>query len=171
MNKNRLSLIRWPAAVALALFLALSIPTMAMETGLAMPAGNTAQASDSAEVARVVSAYHDAEKRGDSTAMLALLSEDVVVLESGGSETRSDFRAHHLAADIAFVRTARIERGPMRVRVRGDAAWVSSTSTVQREVNAQTATSSGAELMVLAREGGNWKITAIHWSSRQRRSS
>ena len=32
------------------------------------------------------------------------------------------------------------------------------------EINSQ-----GAELMVLAREDGAWKIKAIHWSSRQRR--
>ena len=130
-----------------------------------------APAADSLQVARVVHAYHEAEKSADTTTMLSLLSDDAVILESGGSESKVDFRAHHMAADIAFVRGARIERSALRVRVRGDAAWVSSTSTVERQSNGQPMTSTGAELMVLARENGSWKITAIHWSSRQRRST
>jgi ketosteroid isomerase-like protein len=129
-----------------------------------------AQGTDSVQVARVVHAYHEAEKAGDSTAMVALLSDDAVILESGGSESKADFRAHHVAADINFTRTARIQRSDLRVRVRGDAAWVTSTSTVERQVNGSPVTSTGAELMVLARDNGSWKITAIHWSSRQRRS-
>ena len=127
-----------------------------------------AQTADSAAVARLVESYHVAEKAGDSTAMLALLSDDAVVLEAGGIETKADFRAHHIAADIAFIRGVRIERSAVRVRVRGDAAWASSTSTTQGESNGRTINSAGAELMVLAKESAGWKITAIHWSSRQR---
>jgi ketosteroid isomerase-like protein len=103
--------------------------------------------------------------------MLALLSDDAVILESGGIETKPEFRAHHIAADIAFLRSVRVEPGPLRVRVRGDAAWVSSTNVTQGESNGRTINSMGAELMVLAKEAGGWKITAIHWSSRARRPS
>lgn len=118
----------------------------------------------------MVAAYHTAEAAGDSTAMVALLDEDAVILEGGGIETKLDFRAHHIAADIAYIRAVKVERGPVRVRVRGDAAWAASTRTAQGNVNGRAVNSAGAELMVLARTPAGWKITAIHWSSRARRA-
>jgi ketosteroid isomerase-like protein len=61
------------------------------------------------------------------------------------------------------------ERGPVRVRIQGDVAWTSSTSTTTGEMNGRAINSSGAELMVLVRTSSGWKISAIHWSSRARR--
>jgi ketosteroid isomerase-like protein len=92
------------------------------------------------------------------------------VLESGGVETREEFRAHHLPADIAFAQAVKSERGLMRVFVRGDVAWASSTSTTTGDYRGRQVNSAGAELVVLARVGKEWKIAAIHWSSRTRRT-
>jgi ketosteroid isomerase-like protein len=139
--------------------------------GVLSAATALAQTTDSAQVARIVESYHSGEASGDSTAMLALLSDDAVIMEAGGIETKAEFRAHHIAADIAFLRGMRVERGSLRVRVRGTAAWVTSTSTMQGESNGRAVNSAGAELMVLTKESTGWKITAIHWSSRQRRPS
>src|SRR5688572_23782249 len=61
------------------------------------------------------------------------------------------------------------QRGPVHVRLQGDMAWASSTSATQGEMNGRTINSEGAELMVLVRTAQGWKISAIHWSSRQRR--
>ncbi|HEX9563955.1 MAG TPA: nuclear transport factor 2 family protein [Gemmatimonadaceae bacterium] len=127
-------------------------------------------ASDSAAVVAVVGKYHAALAAGDSTAALALLSPDAVILETGGIETHDEYRSHHLPGDIRFAMAVRSERGPVRVRVNGDVAWASSTSVTQGEMNGQAINSAGAELMVLVRAGQEWKITAIHWSSRQRRA-
>ncbi len=124
---------------------------------------------DSSAVASVVTKYHEALTSGDSAAVLALLSEDAVILESGGVETRAEYRSHHLPGDIAFAKAVRSQRGSVLVRVRGDVAWASSTSTTQGEMNGRAINSSGAELMVLVRTPGGWKISAIHWSSRARR--
>ena len=135
-----------------------------------IPQGLTpSSASDSAAVVTVVERFHAALAAGDSIAALSHLDDDVVVLESGGVETRAEYRAHHLAADIAFSRAVPSARGPARVRVVGDAAWVSSTSVTQGEFNGRAVNSSGAELMVLRRTASGWKISAIHWSSRTRR--
>ena len=125
--------------------------------------------SDSAAVAGVVNGYHEAMSRGDSAAALALLTDDVVVLESGGVETRAEYRAHHLQADISFAMAVAGQRGPVSVKVRGDAAWAWSTSTSQGEFRGRQINSAGAELMVLTRTPSGWKISAIHWSSRARR--
>lgn len=125
---------------------------------------------DSAAVAAVVAKYHDALTKGDSAAALALLADDAMILESGGIETRAEYRSHHLPADINASRTSPGQRGPVHVRVHGEVAWTTTTSTSTRQVNNSPVTSTMAELMVLVKTPNGWKITAIHWSSRTRRS-
>ena len=125
---------------------------------------------DSAAVAGVIAKYHEAMAAGDSAAALALLADDVVILESGAVETRAEYRSHHLATDIGFAKAIKSQRGPVLVRIRGDVAWASSTSTTQGEMNGRAINSMSAELMVLVRMAQGWKISAIHWSSRQRRA-
>jgi ketosteroid isomerase-like protein len=125
---------------------------------------------DSAAVATVVERYHRALESGDSVGALTLLTSDAVILESGGVETREEYRSHHLPADIAFARAVKSVRGPIGVVVRGDVAWATSTTTTQGEFRGRPVNSAGAELMVLTRTPDGWKINAIHWSSRNRRS-
>jgi ketosteroid isomerase-like protein len=130
-----------------------------------------AQPGDSAAVAAAVNRYHEALSTGDSVAAMALLAPDAMILESGGQETREEYRGHHLPGDIAFARAVRSERSPMRVRVHGDVAWATSTSVTQGTYNGRAINSTGAELMVLVRTAEGWKISAIHWSSRARRTT
>lgn len=120
---------------------------------------------DSTAIALTVQKYHEALSTGDSAAALALLAPDAVILEGGGVERREDYRGHHLPADIAFARGVPAERGAIRVVIRGDVAWASSTSTSKGTFRGRTINSRGAELMVLTREGSGWQIRAIHWSS------
>ena len=129
----------------------------------------TPQSRDSADVAAAVHAYDRALSTGDSAAALALLAPDAVILESGGIESREEYRNHHLPGDIAFARAVPSQGGPVSVRVRGDVAWAWSTSTTQGEFRGRAINSSGAELMVLTRTTTGWRISAIHWSSRTRR--
>ena len=126
-------------------------------------------AGDSADVAAVVDAFHAALASGDSTAALALLASDVTILESGGVETREQYRDHHLAGDIAFARAVASRRSATAVRVRGDVAWATSTSVTEGEYRGRAINSSGAELTVLTREASGWRIRAVHWSSRAKR--
>lgn len=134
------------------------------------PSATEARAgADSAAVAQVVEAYHRALSTGDSVAALALLAPDAVVLESGGVETRAEYRNHHLQGDIAFAQALRAERSQVRVTVRGEAAWAWSTSVTRGSYRGRAVNSAGAELMVLTRtQDGRWLISAIHWSSRAR---
>jgi ketosteroid isomerase-like protein len=125
---------------------------------------------DTAAVAAVVERYHRALESGDSVAALGLLTSDAVILESGGIETREEYRSHHLPADIEFARAVKSVRSPIRVMVRGDVAWATSTSTAQGDFRGRPVNSAGAELMVLTRATDGWKINVIHWSSRSRRS-
>lgn len=131
--------------------------------------GTQGAGNDSSDVVAVVERFDALMAAGDSAGLLALLADDVVVLESGGLETRAEFRSHHLPADIGFARAVKGTQGPITVRVQGDVAWASSTTTVLGEVRGRAINSVSAELMVLSRESGRWKIRAIHWSSRSRR--
>ena len=127
-------------------------------------------ANDSADVVAAVARFHSALAGGDSTTALALLADDVAILESGGAETKAGYRSGHLKADIEYAAGLPSVHSVTGVRVRGDAAWVTSTSTTQGTYKERQVNSVGAELMVLSREGGAWRIRAVHWSSRARRA-
>lgn len=141
---------------------------------LCSPAALGAQASagDSAAVVATVERFHKALASADSGAALALLAPDVLILESGGVETRDEYRAGHLRGDIGFAQAVPSTRTVLRVTVTGSSAWVSSTSVTQGTYRERAINSAGAELVVLRRDaptGSDWRIVAIHWSSRARR--
>ncbi len=163
--------VRWaPRMASSALLLLVAIAAKALAQTNNEAAGQAAKtASDSAAVVAVVAQFHQALAEGDSLRALALMTDDVVVLESGGFESRAEFRSHHLLADIEFARATRSERRVRAVTVRGDAAWVSGTSTYQGEFRGRAINSMGAELAVLVRTPSGWRISAVHWSSRARR--
>jgi ketosteroid isomerase-like protein len=124
---------------------------------------------DSAAVTDVVSRYHAALASGDSAAALRLLTPDAIILESGGLETRDEYRKGHLPADIAFAAAVPSQRRVRQVVVGGGIGWVASTSSAQGTFRGRAVNSAGAELMVLQRTQDGWRISAIHWSSRSRR--
>lgn len=125
--------------------------------------------ADSAAVVAAVDSFHAALESGDSAAVLSLLAPDAVILESGGVETRAEYRSHHLAGDIAFARAVKTVRAPLKVFISGTAAWTLGTSSAQGEFNGRQINSTGAETMILTKSGATWKIRSIHWSSRTRR--
>lgn len=139
----------------------------AAATGPGIQAGRAA--SDSADVAAVVDGFHRALASGDSVSAMSLLAADAVILESGGVETREEYRSHHLPGDIAFARAISSTRGALRVTIQGDVAWVTSSSTTVGSYRDRAINSAGAELMVLSKSANGWRIRAIHWSSRARR--
>jgi ketosteroid isomerase-like protein len=124
------------------------------------------EGADSTAVAAVVERFHAALASGDSATVLALLAPEARILESGGVETRAEYSSHHLPADMAFASAVARERGPVEVTVNGDVAWAVSTSRSQGTYRDRPVDSRGAELVVLTREDGGWRIQAVHWSSR-----
>ena len=133
------------------------------------PRADASSPADSAAVHGAVERFRAALSRGDSATALSLLTPDATILESGGSETVAEYRAHHLPADIEFARAVRERRAPTRVTVRGDVAWAMGTSTARGTFRGRAVNSASAELMVLARTADGWRIAAIHWSSRRRK--
>ncbi|MDQ3082547.1 MAG: nuclear transport factor 2 family protein [Gemmatimonadota bacterium] len=156
-------------------FLPLAAAAIAVVAGLAY--SNNARAEipvanpDSAAVVAAVHSYHDALSTGDSARALTILANDAIILESGGIESRSEYRAHHLSSDIAFAKAVKSVRSPLKVIVAGNAAWTAGTSTTVGQFNGRAINSVGAESMVLTKTRNGWKIRSIHWSSRNRRAA
>ena len=146
----------------------LALATLVASVLLGRPADAQSSSADSAAVGGVVASFHAALERGDSAAVIALLAPRAVILESGSAETVAEYRSHHLPADIEFARAVPGVRTPLRITVRGDVAWAAATGTTQGEFKGRAVNSASAELLVLERVAGAWRITAIHWSSRRR---
>ncbi len=123
--------------------------------------------SDSTAIVATVAAFHRALSAGDSAGALALLAPDAVIVESGDLETRAEYAAHHLAADIEFTRSVPSQLVTMRVYQDGAVAWVASVTTSRGTFRDRPVASQGAELLILSRTGAGWWIRAIHWSSRR----
>lgn len=134
---------------------------------VAFPAAAQTTAADSAAVVAAVRAFGQALQAGDTATVGALLADDVLVAESGGVETRAEYLAHHLPADIAFAAAVQRDPGLLHVTLSGDVAWVMSTSHTTGTFRGRAIDSAGAELMVLSRDGDTWRIRAVHWSSRR----
>lgn len=118
-------------------------------------------------VVAVVDALHAALGSGNEDAVLALLAEDVMVLEEGGAErSREDYAGHHLPADMAFAATTDAEVTRRAAWIEGDTAWVLTEGRTSGQFNGRAVDRLTAETMILHRLGGIWRIRHIHWSSR-----
>ena len=127
------------------------------------------RAADSAAALAIVDQYEAALSAGDSAKAVSLLADDLLVMEAGTIETRAEYLAHHIGADMKASTGAKGERSVIKVNVVGDAAYI-VTKTVRPGTGAPGSTGSElAELMVLSKTSVGWKIRAIHWSSRRRR--
>lgn len=123
--------------------------------------------AEAAEAAAVVDAFHAALEAGNTDGALAMLAEDVMVLEEGGAErSRAEYASHHLAADAAFA--AAVEATPARRSgwAAGDVAWIASEGRTTGTFNGRAVDRLSAETMVLKRGPDGWRIHHIHWSSR-----
>jgi ketosteroid isomerase-like protein len=136
---------------------------------IALAAASAAETpvEESAPVIAVVDAFHDALRRGDGKAVMELLAPDAMILESGSSETRSEYEQHHLKEDIAFAREVQSTHSLLSVRLEGKTAWVISTSRTKGSFRGRQINSIGTELMVLTKSLQGWQIRAIHWSSHE----
>ena len=121
-------------------------------------------------VLAVVDEFSSALKAGDLKRAAALLSEDVLILESGSAErSREEYLGHHAAEDAAFLKNARIEIKRRTVHVVGPIAWVGTESELSSTRDSAPLTLLSTETTVLARTDGAWRIVHIHWSSHPKR--
>jgi ketosteroid isomerase-like protein len=130
-----------------------------------LPACSSAPAPPKeSDVVAIVDAFYGAVKSGDKDAAMRLIAPDAVFVEAGKIETRAQYEANHLPADIEFEKQTKGTRGPARVTFNGTTAWVISTAEYdegnpEKYINTQ--------LMVLTHDTGDWRIRSISWSSNQ----
>ena len=129
---------------------------------------SVASISDSTAVVRTASRFHAALETGDTAAVKTLIAPDLQVLEGGEVESRAQYFAHHLAADIEFARAVPTKRTVVSYIREGNIAWLVSTSTTTGNFRGREVNSVGAELMILSGSPEGWKIRAVHWSSARR---
>ena len=148
-----------------------TVIAMALLSSVALPAAGVGQAArpdsaDAVAVEAVVNDFHAALAAGDSARALELLHPGVRVFEGGRSETLSEYRSGHLAADMEF--SAAVDRNILSEDVagRGDLALYLSQYRMRGRFRGEELEVSGTETMVLLHDVGRWRIRHIHWSSR-----
>jgi len=117
------------------------------------------------EAESVVQAFHAALARGDRVAVLALMTEDARISEDGETQDRATYAAAHLAADIAFLKQAKVMLLSRVSALAGDRAQVASASTVRATVRGKPVVLRSDESMELRRAGADWRIAAIRWTT------
>jgi len=147
------------------ILLAVSLCFLALQ-----PAQAQSVRSDSIAAIAAIDAFHAALRAGDSARVVGLLAADAVIIEAGTIETRAEYLAGHLGADIKASRGAPGERTVLAATIEGNVAFVTARTVTSTTGPQVTSVSELAELMVVARTDGVWKIRAVHWSSRRRRA-
>ena len=124
-------------------------------------------APNAADLTAVVEGFYGAIKKGDSAGAMSFVAPDAVFLESGKLETRAEYETNHLPADISFEKEVNGKRHPMQVTFKDDAAWVIAITDYAGTFEGDPVDFISAQLVVLTRDAGTWRIRSIHWSSRR----
>lgn len=151
----------------LAAVLVVSAPAAMAHEPAAAPASARVVDEAAAPAIAVVDAFHAALGSGERDAALALLTDDVMVLEEGGAErSRDEYAGHHLPADMTFAAATEAEITGRVAWVEGDIAWVLTEGRTSGAFNGRPVDRLTAETMILHRQAEGWRIRHIHWSSR-----
>ncbi len=154
------------AAITAMMLIAAARPGLPQSAPAKPAAASVANAAAATPVA-VVDAFHAALTSADPRKALDFLAEDVLIFKSGGVErSRTEYASHHLAADAAFsasVRRTLVSRSHGEV---GNAAWVTSVEIVAGAYRSRAINSRSVETMLLGQVAGKWRISHIHWSSK-----
>lgn len=116
-------------------------------------------------IIKTLDAFHQAIIDNDSQAARNLLSETVRILEGGNIETKEEYLSHHFHSDGKFLSSMKREIKSRNVTIDGNTAWVSTQTHTWGTYSDRNLDLNSLELAVLQKADGNWKITALHWSS------
>ena len=127
----------------------------------------TSPADDEAAVAAAAKTFQTAMDTGDAPTVMQYIADDALMMEGGTIENRMQYETAHLPADLEFAKGMTAKRMPVKQDVRGDVAWVRTSTEFRGTFEGQPLALLGLETMVLTREADGWKIRALHWSSRR----
>jgi ketosteroid isomerase-like protein len=126
--------------------------------------------SFAADAKETVSAFHAALTAGDKVAAMKFLSPDVMIFESGYVErSRAEYASHHLGSDMAFAKSVVRKVLKQGEKTEGKMAIVWQETETTGMHNGKAVHSFGTETSVLEKNGDNWTIVHVHWSSRNKK--
>lgn len=115
---------------------------------------------------QTVESFHAAMAAGDQKTVLALLSPDVVIYESGHVErSRDEYAKSHLPSDMAFGKATARKVTRHIEHAEGNSATVLQETTTNGSFKGKPVKSVGLETAVLEKSGDGWVIVHLHWSS------
>ena len=121
-----------------------------------------------AQVRDTLEAFYAAMKNGDRAAAMSHIAEDAVFVEGGRLETRQQYEENHLPNDIGFEKQVTGKRGEWKITIEDNTAWAIATTEYDGIFDGAPVAFTSAQLAVLSRDAGAWRIRSIHWSSRRR---
>ncbi|MEE8426485.1 MAG: DUF2231 domain-containing protein [Woeseiaceae bacterium] len=111
--------------------------------------------------------FHAALNSGDEQTVMAVLSPDVLIFESGGAErSRAEYASHHMKSDMAFLAQMGHDQIGQAVSEQEDTAWIVTESRIYGRYKDKDIDIVSIETAVLERGEDGWKIVHLHWSSR-----
>jgi mono/diheme cytochrome c family protein/ketosteroid isomerase-like protein len=112
-------------------------------------------------------ALHDAMSAGDAARVQSLLDPKVMIMEGGNVErSLKEYAAHHLPADLKFMKGVTYTLERQTGDSSGDLAWVASEAALTGTSDGKPVALASTETLVLKNAGGTWKVVHIHWSSK-----
>lgn len=115
-----------------------------------------------------VAAFHDALASGKPDQASALLSPSIQIYESGHVErSRDEYAGHHLPADMAFAKATSLKVLKQTERVEGNLAVVMQETETTGKYKGKSVHLFGTGTALLEKQGEQWIITHVHWSSRK----
>lgn len=122
----------------------------------------------SAELAgaeRALEDFHQALRTGDKRAALAMLADDALIYEAGHAETKPEYAAHHLDADIAFAKAVPGTTVRRRGGSAGPLVWLTTEGRTTGTYKGKAVDRRTTETTLLRSDAGKWLIVHQHWSS------
>jgi len=115
-----------------------------------------------------LAAFHDALTSGDKTKAASLLAPDIAIYESGYVErSRDEYASHHLGGDIEFAKNSTRKVLKQTERIDGKTAVVWEESETTGVSRGKPVHVFGTGTAVREKNGDNWSIVHVHWSSRK----
>ena len=121
--------------------------------------------------AEVVEAYHKALGGSDPQAVLKLMANDADVFEQGFVDpSRDDYAKASLARDMEFAKKTKREVQSQQASADANLAWVETLTRTRGTYENDKVDVSGAETVVLRKDGGDWRIVHVHRSAHETRA-
>ncbi|KAA3647390.1 MAG: DUF4440 domain-containing protein [Proteobacteria bacterium] len=117
------------------------------------------------EAAQVVTKFHQALRSKDTDSVRSLLSDDVLIYESGKAErSLEEYASGHMKSDMQYLAQIKSKLIEHQVKVSGDMAVSTARFENTRMVAGRARVSISMETIVVSKIDGQWLITHIHWS-------